>query len=47
MHGAVPLRKAGLELTQIADILILAGSETALKPFMDTKATFVVDSIAE
>lgn len=39
--------EAGLELAQIADILILAGSDEALAPFCDTKATFVVDSIAE
>ncbi len=39
--------EAGLELAQIADILILAGSDDALSPFIDTKATFVVDSIDE
>lgn len=36
-----------LELAQITDVLILAGSEEALRPFIETKATFVVDSIAE
>ncbi len=36
-----------LVLAQIADILILAGSEEALRPFIETKATFVVDSITE
>lgn len=39
--------EANLELAQIADILILAGSDDALKPFIETKATFVVDAIAE
>lgn len=35
-----------LELAQIADVLILAGTDESLKPFIETKATFVVDSIA-
>ncbi len=39
--------EAGLELAQVADILILAGSDEALTPFCETKATFVVDAIAE
>lgn len=36
-----------LELAQIGNILILAGSDEALKPFRDTQATFLVDSISE
>lgn len=35
-----------LELAQVGGILIICGSEDALKPFKDTKATFLVDSIA-
>lgn len=36
-----------LELASVGDLLILAGSEDALKPFRETKATFKVDSIEE
>ncbi len=36
-----------LELAQIGNILILAGSNEALKPFRDTKATFLVESVIE
>lgn len=36
-----------LELAQIGNILILAGSNEVLKPFRDTKATFLVDSIID
>ncbi len=39
--------EANLELAQIGDILIIAGSEEALKPVGDTKVTFLVDSIIE
>jgi hypothetical protein len=39
--------EANLELAQIGDILIIAGSEEALKPVRDTKVTFLVDSIVE
>lgn len=38
-------KEAELELAQVGNILILAGSEKALEPFKDTKATFVVNSI--
>lgn len=38
-------KEAKLELAQVGNILILAGSEKALEPFKDTKATFVVNSI--
>lgn len=41
------LPEVNLELAQIADILIIGGNEEALKPFKDTKATFLVDSIVE
>ena len=36
-----------LELAQIGNILILGGTEEALEPFKDTKATFLVDSAVE
>ncbi|MFT8316161.1 MAG: hypothetical protein ABF633_18200 [Clostridium sp.] len=36
-----------LELAQIGNILILSGTDKALKPFKDTKATFLVDSVIE
>jgi len=36
-----------LELAQVGNILILCGSDESLKPFKDTKATFLVDSIVE
>ncbi|MCB2355529.1 VOC family protein [Clostridium estertheticum] len=39
--------KANLELAQVGNILIISGSDQALKPFRDTKATFLVDSIIE
>jgi len=35
----------GLELAQIGDILLIAGSDEALKPFRSTQATFLVDSL--
>jgi hypothetical protein len=37
----------GLELVQIGDILLIAGSDDALKPFRSTQATFLVDSLDE
>lgn len=37
----------GLELAQIGNILLIAGSEEALKPFISTQATFLVDSLDE
>ena len=39
--------QVNLELAQIGNILILAGSDEALKPFKYTQATFLVDSIIE
>ena len=36
-----------LELAQIGDILLIAGSDEALKPFKNTQATFLVDSLDE
>jgi predicted enzyme related to lactoylglutathione lyase len=36
-----------LELAQLGTILIICGSDEALKPFVDTQATFSVDSILE
>lgn len=40
-------REVNLELAQVENILILCGSEKSLEPFRDTKATFLVDSVAE
>lgn len=40
-------KQTGLTLAQVADVLILSGSEEALMPFAQTKATFLVDSVAE
>lgn len=37
----------GLELAQIETILIIAGSNEALKPFRSTQTTFLVDSLDE
>lgn len=39
--------EASLELASIGNILIISGSDEALKPFKDTQATFLVDSITE
>ncbi len=36
-----------LELAQVGSILIIGGSDEVLKPFRNTKATFIVDSIIE
>jgi len=41
------LPAAGLELAQVQDILIIAGSDSALRPFRSTNATFLVDSLEE
>lgn len=37
----------GLGLAQIGDILLIAGSDQALKPFRSTQATFLVDFLCE
>ncbi|WP_434511101.1 VOC family protein [Desulfitobacterium sp. AusDCA] len=34
-----------LELATVGDILLIAGSKEALKPFQNTNATFLVDSV--
>jgi predicted enzyme related to lactoylglutathione lyase len=39
--------QVGLELAQIGSILLIAGSDEALKPFRSTQATFRVDSLDE
>lgn len=39
--------QVNLELARIGNILIISGSDEALKPFRDTQATFLVDSITE
>lgn len=36
-----------LELASVGDILFIAGTNEDLKPFLGTKATFVVDSLDE
>jgi len=36
-----------LEIARINDLLIIAGTDKALEPFMETSATFLVDSISE
>ncbi len=43
----IEIPQIGLELAQIGDILIIAGSDEALKPFRSTQATFLVDSLDE
>lgn len=43
----VTYTEANLELAQVENILILCGSDKSLEPFRDTKATFLVDSVAE
>jgi len=43
----VPYKEAGLELASVGQVLLLAGSEDALRLFRDTQATFIVDSIDE
>lgn len=45
--GRLKYTEMNLELEQVGDILLLCGSEEALQPFRDTKATFLVDSITE
>lgn len=51
LHGKCTLRfeykEVNLELAQIENILILSGTEESLKPFRETKATFLVDSVTE
>lgn len=37
--------ETGLELAQIGNVLLLAGSEEALKPYRETKATFIVNTL--
>lgn len=39
--------QVGLEIARIGNVLIISGSNQALKPFRDTQATFLVDSINE
>jgi hypothetical protein len=39
--------QVNLELAQLGNILIIAGSDDSLRPFVNTKATFLVDSILE
>lgn len=39
--------EVGLELAQVSSVLLVAGSESALRPFRDTQMTFLVDSLQE
>lgn len=39
--------QVGLELAVISNILLISGSESALKPYIGTQATFLVDSLVE
>ncbi|HIH75673.1 MAG TPA: VOC family protein [Methanosarcina sp.] len=45
MHFEMP--QIGLELAQVGNVLLIAGSEETLKPFRRTQATFLVDSLDE
>lgn len=40
-------QQVNLEIAQLDNLLLVAGSEQALKPFQSTRATFLVDSIDE
>lgn len=39
--------EVNLELASVGNFLLVCGSESALKPFRDTKATLLVDSLDE
>ena len=39
--------EAKLELAQIGNVLIISGTNEALKPFRSTQVTFLVDSVVE
>jgi predicted enzyme related to lactoylglutathione lyase len=43
----ITMPAAGLELAQVGDVLILAGTDDALRPFRATTATFLVDSLED
>lgn len=45
MRFEMPLKN--LELASIDDLLLLSGKEEDLKPFKQTKVTFLVDSVYE
>jgi predicted enzyme related to lactoylglutathione lyase len=38
-------KQARLEIARISNLLLISGKEEALRPFKDTSATFLVDSI--
>lgn len=40
-------KQYGLEIARINNLLIIAGADEALKPFINTSATFLVGSINE
>lgn len=40
-------KEVGLELAQIGNVLLLSGSDDSLKSFIETKSTFMVDSVNE
>lgn len=39
--------KVGLELAVLGNVLLIGGTESALMPFRETQATFLVDSLIE
>jgi predicted enzyme related to lactoylglutathione lyase len=43
----IPMPAIGLELAQVQDILIISGPNESLRPFRQTSATFLVDSLDE
>lgn len=44
---SIKIPQISLELAQIEDILLVAGSDEDLEPFRSTQATFLVDSLDE
>jgi predicted enzyme related to lactoylglutathione lyase len=43
----IEIPQIDIELAQIGDILLIAGTDDALQPFRSTQATFLVDSLDE
>lgn len=43
----IDYKEMGLQLALAGSILIICGTEKALEPFMETAATFLVDSVEE
>ncbi|MGR3205111.1 VOC family protein [Bacillus glycinifermentans] len=40
-------RETGLEIAAVGHFFILAGSQKALEPYLETKVTLIVDSVEE